>query len=111
MLEFFTVVHRAVPGFLRSEAALAEVRLLVEVLADRAAVRAAGVTAVARALVALAQGRHPEAAMAAGGGTAVARLDLLAAEPPSPWLPVVMYAFGVGTLALPIVLALAAFGR
>lgn len=111
VLEFFTVLHQAVPGFLRSEAALAEVRLLVEVLADRVAVRVAGVAPVARALLTLAQGGHPEAAMAAGGSTARARMELLVdARRPGPWLPVVMYAFGAAVLALPVTLALAAFG-
>ena len=110
VLEFFTVLHQAVPGFLRSEAALAEVRLLVEVLADRAAVREAGVAPVARALVTLAQGGHPEAAMAAGGSTSRARMALLAdARPPGPWLPAVMYAFGGLVLALPVALVTAAF--
>ena len=42
VVEFFTVVHEAVPGFLRCDAALREVLLLIEVLADRAAVRRAG---------------------------------------------------------------------
>ena len=110
VLEFFTVLHQAVPGFLRSEAALAEVRLLVEVLADRVAVRAAGVAPVARALLTLAQGGHPEAAMAAGGSTARARMELLVdAHRPGPWLPVVMYAFGAAVLALPVVLVAVAF--
>ena len=48
ILEFFTVVHEAVPAFVRSDAALREVTLLIEVLADRAAVRATSVLATAR---------------------------------------------------------------
>ena len=39
VLEFFTVLHRAVPARLRAPAALREVHLLIEVLADRAARR------------------------------------------------------------------------
>ncbi|MGZ4599610.1 M56 family metallopeptidase [Oryzihumus sp.] len=110
VLEFFTVLHRAVPPWLRSEAALAEVRLLVEVLADRAAVRVAGVTPVARALVTLAQGRHPEAAMAAGGGTALPRMELLAAaERPARWLSALMYAFAAAVIAVPVALVALAF--
>ena len=42
VMEFFTVVHEAVPRFVRSSTALHEVHLLIEVLADRAAVRRAG---------------------------------------------------------------------
>lgn len=110
VLEFFTVLHRAVPPRLRSEAALAEVRLLVEVLADRAALRVAGVTPVARALVTLARGRHPEAALAAGGGTAMARMELLAAaQRPARWLSAVMYAFAAAVLAVPVALTALAF--
>ena len=110
VLEFFTVLHRAVPPRLRSEAALAEVRLLVEVLADRAALRVAGVTPVARALVTLARGRHPEAALAAGGGTAMARMELLAAaERPARWLSAGMYAFAAAVLAVPVALTALAF--
>ena len=112
VLEFFTVLHRAVPPWLRSGAALAEVQLLVEVLADRAAVRGAGVTPVARALVTLAQGRHPEAAMAAGGGTALARMELLAAaERPARWRSALMYGFAAAVLAVPLALVAAAFSR
>jgi len=110
ILEFFTVLHTAVPAFARSEQALAEVRLLVEVLADRAAVRVGGVLPVGRALVALARGSHPDAALAAGGRSAMARMDLLAqAEPPSPWLSAWMDAFGTVALARPSALVLASF--
>jgi Zn-dependent protease with chaperone function len=66
LLEFFTVIHEAVPPLVRSEAALAEVRLLVEALADRAAARRVGEVAMARALVALAAGRTPGGALADG---------------------------------------------
>jgi Zn-dependent protease with chaperone function len=37
VLEFFTVLHEAVPRWVRAHQALREVRLLVEVLADRSA--------------------------------------------------------------------------
>ncbi|MGB7819460.1 MAG: M56 family metallopeptidase, partial [Ornithinibacter sp.] len=62
LVEFFTVVHEAVPGPVRSESAIREVRLLVEALADRVAVRRAGEVSTARALLSLAEGRTPEAA-------------------------------------------------
>ena len=59
VLEMFTAVHAAFPRFVRSASALDAVRLLIELLADDAAVRAAGPTPLARALVACAAGRAP----------------------------------------------------
>ena len=44
VLEMFTAVHAAFPRFVRSASALDAVRLLIEMLADDAAVRAAGPT-------------------------------------------------------------------
>ena len=108
LLEFFAVVHRAVPGPLRSEAALTEVRLLVEALADRAAVRRSGEVATARALVALAGSRTPDAALGAGT-TAPVRLRLLADGPPHPAVPVVAYTYAVGAGTLPVLLLVAAW--
>ena len=77
VLEAFIAVHTAFPRFVRSGSALNAVRLLVELLADDAAVRTAGPTPLARALVACASARTPRGALAAGGG---ARLDLAAAR-------------------------------
>ena len=51
LVEFFTVVHQTVPPVLRREEAMREVRLLIEALADRAAVRVAGELPTARALL------------------------------------------------------------
>ena len=59
VLEMFTAVHAAFPRFVRSANALDAVQLLIELLADDAAVRAAGPTPLARALVACASGPHP----------------------------------------------------
>ncbi|KQY64560.1 MULTISPECIES: M56 family metallopeptidase [unclassified Nocardioides] len=67
VLEAFSVLHRAFPRWVSSEAALAEVQLLAEVLADRAAARVSGAMPLARALVALAEGRAPAAALGASG--------------------------------------------
>lgn len=50
VLEAFTAVHAAFPRIVRSTNALGAVRLLVELLADDAAVRAAGRTPLARAI-------------------------------------------------------------
>jgi Zn-dependent protease with chaperone function len=52
VLEAFIAVHTAFPRLVRSGSALHAVRLLVELLADDAAVRAAGPGPLARALVA-----------------------------------------------------------
>ncbi|MCV7125402.1 M48 family metalloprotease, partial [Mycobacterium lacus] len=59
VLEAFTAVHAAFPRLVRSASALGAVQLLVELLADDAAVRATGRTPLARALVACAAGRAP----------------------------------------------------
>ena len=77
VLEMFTAVHAAFPRFVRSASALDAVRLLIELLADDAAVRAAGPTPLARALVACAAGRTPSGALAAGGPTTVLRVRRL----------------------------------
>jgi Zn-dependent protease with chaperone function len=77
VLEMFTAVHAAFPRFVRSASALDAVRLLIEMLADDAAVRTAGPTPLARALVACAAGRTPSGALAAGGPTTVLRVRRL----------------------------------
>lgn len=83
VLEAFSVLHQAFPHWVSSASALREVRTLVEVLADRRAVREVGAQPLARALVGLAGSAAPAAALAAGGGTAdvVDRIDLLRAAP------------------------------
>ena len=78
-------MHSSVPEPLRSPPALGEVRLLVEALADRAAVRHSGELATARALMTLAGSQAPEAALGVGT-TAPVRLRLLADGPPHPAL-------------------------
>lgn len=67
VLEFFAVVHESVPRFMRSPQALHSVSLLIEVLADQATVRGAGVLATARAIVAMASGPHPDGALGMSG--------------------------------------------
>ncbi|MFC6152258.1 M56 family metallopeptidase [Nocardioides yefusunii] len=82
VLEAFTVLHRAFPHWVSSDAALREVKLLVEVLADRAALKVGSPAELGRALLAMAQGRAPEGAMgaahAAAHGDLVVRVRLLA---------------------------------
>lgn len=77
VLEAFTAVHAAFPRLVRSVNALPAVQLLVELLADDAAVRATGRTPLARALVACASGRAPSGALAAGGTSTVVRVRRL----------------------------------
>ena len=77
VLEAFTAVHAAFPRLVRSSNALGAVQLLVELLADDAAVRTAGRTPLARALVACASGRTPSGALAAGGPSTVVRVRRL----------------------------------
>ncbi|MFW5472909.1 M56 family metallopeptidase [Knoellia sp. CPCC 206450] len=105
LLEYFTVLHHSVPEPVRSPAALREVRLLVEALADRAAVRTSGPVTTARALLTLAQGQAPEAGLGAGGdGTTATRMRLLAEDAlPAPTVAV-MYAYAVAVVALPVAL-------
>ena len=101
LLEAFTVLHTAFPRFVSSATALREVRLLVEVLADRAARRTHGRLPVARALVALADSRAPEAALAAGGAGLVERIRLLEDDRPHRLLAVAVYAAAAATVVLP----------
>lgn len=77
VLEFFTVLHTAVPRVIRSDGGIQEVRLLIELLADRAACRSVGPVAVARALVQLSGAAHPEATLGVSGAPAVRRMELL----------------------------------
>lgn len=101
VLEMFTAVHAAFPRFVRSGNALDAVRLLIEMLADDAAVRAAGPTPLARALVACASGRTPSGALAAGGPTTVLRVRRLAGEPNSRALAASAYLAAAAVLVVP----------
>jgi Zn-dependent protease with chaperone function len=101
VLEMFTAVHAAFPRFVRSGSALDAVRLLVEMLADDAAVRAAGPTPLARALVACASGRTPSGALAAGGPTTVLRVRRLGGRPNSRALAATAYLAAAAVLAVP----------
>jgi Zn-dependent protease with chaperone function len=115
VVEFFTVVHEAVPRFVRSSTALREVHLLIEVLADRAAVRRAGVVTTARAIVGMADGPRPAGAMAMRESTAAAkaRIELLeggrVAGLPAPLASTLMYAASIVLVAAPLALLVLAF--
>jgi bla regulator protein blaR1 len=103
VLEMFTAVHAAFPRLVRSAHALHAVRLLIELLADDAAVRAAGPTPLARALVACAAGRAPSCALAAGGPTTVMRVRRLGGRPNSRVLAATAYLAAAAVLVVPTV--------
>lgn len=103
VLEAFIAVHTAFPRFVRSGSALAAVRLLVEMLADDAAVRTAGPAPLARALVACASGRTPKGALAGGGPTTLIRVRRLAGEPNSLLLSLAAYTAAAAVLVVPTV--------
>jgi hypothetical protein len=116
ILEFFTVVHEAVPRFVRSDAALREVTLLIEVLADRSAVRATGVLSTARAIVGMATGGvKPEGTLAMSESPSAARLRLDLLEPgpvaglPAPVASTVMYLFAASVITMPVALLVVAW--
>jgi Zn-dependent protease with chaperone function len=101
VLEMFIAVHAAFPRFVRSASALDAVRLLIEMLADDAAVRTAGPTPLARALVACASGRTPSGALAAGGPTTVLRVRRLGGRPNSLVLAAFAYLAAAAMLFVP----------
>jgi Zn-dependent protease with chaperone function len=103
VLEMFTAVHAAFPRFVRSGNALDAVRLLIELLADDAAVRTAGPTPLARALVACASSHTPSGALAAGGPTTVLRVRRLAGRPNSRMLAATAYLAAAAVLLVPTV--------
>jgi Zn-dependent protease with chaperone function len=103
VLEAFTAVHAAFPRLVRSSSALNSVRLLVELLADDAAVRAAGRAPLARALVACASGRAPSGALAAGGPSTVVRVRRLSGRGNSLALSAAAYLAAAAVLVVPTV--------
>ncbi len=76
LLEFFSVLHRTMPGPARSDRALAEVQLLVEALADRRAMRQVSPTSLARALVAIHSAGRPDVALGVRAVPAQTRVRL-----------------------------------
>lgn len=66
VLDAFGALHLAFPVLIRSELPLVESQLLVEMMADDAAVREVGPLPLARALTELAQSKAPVAALGAG---------------------------------------------
>jgi Zn-dependent protease with chaperone function len=103
VLEAFIAVHTAFPRFVRSGSALNAVRLLVELLADDAAVRTAGPRPLARALVTCACGPTPAGALAAGGPSTVIRVRRLSGPPNSLVLAIAAYCAAAAVLVIPTI--------
>lgn len=103
VLEAFLMAHNAFPRLVRSAGALGAVRLLVELLADDAAARAAGRKPLARALVTCACGPTPAGALAAGGPTTVVRVRRLSGPPNSLAVAVAAYGAAAAVLIIPTV--------
>ncbi len=103
VLEAFTAAHAAFPRFVRSANALDAVQLLVELLADDAAVRAAGRAPLARALVTCAAGRTPMGALAAGGAHTLLRVRRLSGSGNSLMLSTAAYLAAAAILVVPTV--------
>lgn len=95
VLELFTVMHEAVPAQIRAPAALDEVHLLAEILADRAAVRSRDTdeTTLARSLVSM-------ATAGARAGQVKVRLKALATPAASPLLRAAILLLAAAALLL-----------
>ncbi|BBX16414.1 Zn-dependent protease with chaperone function [Mycolicibacterium duvalii] len=103
VLEMFTAVRAAFPRWVRSTNALTAVRLLIELLADDAAVRTTGPRPLARALVTCASGHTPRGALAAGGPSTLVRVRRLGGEPNSRILAAAAYGAAAAVLFVPTV--------
>ena len=101
VLATFDAVHQAFPHAIRSDLPAEQSRLLVEMLADDAAVRTVGRGPLARALVALAESAVPEEALGAGRGNTCLRLERLA-EPGSLRLAAAIYGLAALLVAAPL---------
>jgi len=104
VLEAFTVLQQAFPAVVTSRNALDEVRLLVEVLADRAARRHHGARPLITAFGALTGTAAPQATLAASGVGLRARLDLLLDERHHRLQAAGVVAAAIGVLVLPTLL-------
>jgi len=103
VLEAFTAAHAAFPRLVRSANALRAAQLLVELLADDAAVRATGRTPLARALVTCASGPAPSGALAAGGPSTVLRVRRLSGRGNSLALSAAAYLAAAAVFVVPTV--------
>lgn len=107
VLEAFTVLHRAFPRWVSSDAALREVRLLVEILADRAALKVGSAGDLGRALLAMAGARPPVGAMGASAVDLVERVRVLSLVRPRPLQTLALLAVAWALLVAPTALVVA----
>lgn len=107
-VNFAIAIDRAFPAVPLFRAARSEVARLIELLADDVAARTHDRTTLAAALVTVAAGRTPAAALGAGGNTAVIRVRrLLAPDNPLSRTARLTGAIGIALLVtLPLTLAL-----
>lgn len=103
VLEGFVAAHTAFPRLVRSGHALNAVRLLVELLADDAAVRTTGHNPLARALVTCACGPTPAGALATGGPSTVVRVRRLSGPPNSAPIALAAYCTAAAILVIPTI--------
>lgn len=101
VLDFFTALHQAFPRGVRSDAALTEGRVLVEMLADDAALRRSGEVPVARALVAMAGSPVPGEALGLGEFEVLMRVRRLGVTPPR-WLGPAVLALAAALVVAPV---------
>lgn len=98
VLEGFSVLHRAFPRVLRTDAPLRQSQVMVELLADDAARKACGEAPVARALIALSGAPTPAGALGAGG---VAHLRMARLQDPDPrHRPASLAAYAISAVVL-----------
>ncbi|MCL3818798.1 M56 family metallopeptidase [Aeromicrobium wangtongii] len=103
VLEAFTVLHRAFPWFMRTDAPLVQSQVMVELLADDAARRAHGPTPVARALVTLAGSPTPAGALGVGSAASIRMARLKNPDPRNPLASIAAYSISVLVLVAPTV--------
>ncbi|MDN5727447.1 MAG: M56 family metallopeptidase [Propionibacteriales bacterium] len=109
VLDTFTALHHAFPVLVRSRLPLDGCRVLVEMLADDAAVQRVGRVPLARALTKIGASPVPEAAMGVGA-EAVLRVQRLAAPAVRPQLTsVAITLLAVGLVVLPVAILVAGF--
>lgn len=104
VLEGFSVLHRAFPRVLRTDAPLRQSKVMVELLADDAARKVSGEASVAGALVALAGAPTPSGAMGVGGAEHIRMARLGDPRPGQPLASATAYAISAVVLVAPTVL-------
>lgn len=112
VLATFDAVHQAFPHAVRSEMPAEQSRLLVEMLADDAAVRTVGRVPLGRAMVALAGSTVPEAGLGAGPRSTRVRLERLSVpdDGRAALLAAGVYALAAGLVAAPLLALVVAAG-